>query len=200
MNWRTVVGGAVAAAGLLVPRAADATTLRHMNLGDMAQRSDRIFRGTVLGAKTGTVSVGGGALPTVTYRVRVDEPFKGAYPEAKGDVRYVEIRMVAAKDTVSGAVRHVSLFRDVPTLQIGQEYVLFTTRPSAVGLSTTVGLGQGAFGIYGAGKDEQVVNRFGNAGLGRDLPGLNLPSQGPVPYAQLARAIRTVLGQEGGVR
>jgi hypothetical protein len=198
MNWRTVVG-AVAAAGLLVPRPADATTLRHMNLGDMAQRADRIFRGTVLGAKTGTVSAGGGALPTVVYRVRVDEEFKGSFPDAKGETRFVEIRMVAArKDTGTGTSRHMSIFRDVPALQVGRDYVLFTTRPSTVGLSTTVGLGQGAFDIYGAGKDEQAVNAFGNAGIGRDLPGLNLPSQGPVSYAQLARAIRTVLGQEGG--
>ena len=45
--------------------------------------------------------------------------------------------------------------------------MLFTTRPSWIGLCTTVGLGQGAFDIYGAGKGEEAVNAFGNRGPGR---------------------------------
>ena len=50
---------------------------------------------------------------------------------------------------------------------MGREYLLFTTRPSQVGLSTTIGLGQGAFLIDDAGKEELTANAFGNMGLAR---------------------------------
>jgi hypothetical protein len=126
--------------------------------------------------------------------------FKGEYAVVKDDAALVEIQMVGSKDdrTANGE-RHFSIFRDVPRLAMGGDYVLFTTRPSSAGLSTTVGLGQGAFTITGAGKDEAAVNSFGNAGLRRGLEASSaasrLPSGGPVPYPQLAAAIRAVLSE-----
>lgn len=186
---------ALAAVGLLLAPAASATTLVHMNLKDLATRADRIFRGTVVGVDTGTVRAGGGDLPTIVYRLRVDEAFKGQYAEHKGH-SVAEVRMVGAKGPVeAGSVRRLSALRDVPQLQMGREYVLFTTRPSSVGLSTTVGLGQGAFTILGAGKDAEAVNAFNNLGLARGLDASILPGRGPVPYARLAQAIRAVLNQ-----
>jgi len=199
MRYRKILIGLTAAAALAAPPA-QATTLIQMNLKDLASRADRIFRGTVVGVNTGTVRAGGSDLPTITYRLKVEERFKGEYAVVKDDAALVEIQMVGAKDdrTVDGE-RHFSLFRDVPRLAMGGEYVLFTTRPSSVGLSTTVGLGQGAFTITGAGKDEAAVNSFGNAGLRRGLEASSaasrLPSGGPVPYPQLAAAIRAVLSE-----
>jgi hypothetical protein len=137
---------------------------------------------------------------TLLIGLRVAETFKGEFAVVKDDTALVEIQMVGSKDdrTVNGE-RHFSVFRDVPRLAMGGEYVLFTTRPSAVGLSTTVGLGQGAFSITGAGKDEAAVNSFRNAGLGRGLAPTSaasrLPSGGPVSYPQLAAAIRAVLSE-----
>src|SRR5262245_19889502 len=95
-----------------------------------------------------------------------------------------------------GTLKHFSILRDVPQLAMGQDYVLFTTRPSAVGLSTTVGLGQGAFTIQSGTKEEMTANAFGNAGLdrGRAAAAPSLPRSGAVPYAELARAIREVTG------
>jgi hypothetical protein len=175
---------------------AGATTLTQMNLADLAGRADKVFRGTVLTVKADTVEAGGGRLPVVVYRLRVDEAFKGDFGDGsqKG---VVEIRMVGdAKDAKPASVRRFSLWRDVPRLERGQDYVLFTTPPSRIGLSTTVGLGQGAFRILGAAKEEQAVNAFGNAGLGRGMPKVPFRTPGgPVPYAELARAIRAVLGQ-----
>jgi hypothetical protein len=78
------------------------------------------------------------------------------------------------------------------------EYVLFTTRPSSVGLSTTVGLGQGAFRIVDTGKNEEAVNAFNNVGLRRGLARSavpSLPESGPISYPQLAAAIRNVLSE-----
>ena len=180
---------------LLAPQAR-ATTLIQMNLADLAGRADKIFRGTVVSAKTGTVEAGGGQLPIVIYRVRVDERFKGDFGEGK-EAEVVEIRMVGGKDDPQqGNIRHFSLWRDVPRLERGREYVLFTTRPSAIGLSTTVGLGQGAFTITGSGKDEEAVNAFNNAGLDRRLrAGVSLRAGRPVPYGELATAIRAVVGE-----
>src|SRR5262245_9479528 len=186
----------IAAALFLLAPHARATTLIQMNLADLAGRADKIFRGTVVSAKPGTVQAGGGQLPIVIYRLRVDEQFKGDFGEGK-QARIVEIRMVGGKEPpAQGDLRHFSPFRDVPQLEAGREYVLFTTRPSAVGLSTTVGLGQGAFTITGSGKSEEAVNAFGNVGLDRDLKaGVSLRAGRPVPYGELASAIRAVVGE-----
>jgi hypothetical protein len=181
---------------LLSVSGAGATTLKQMNLEDLAGRADKIFRGTVLSAKPATVKAGGGELPIVVYRVRVDEEFKGAFGEGT-EKGIVEIRMVGGiKEPERAGARHFSLWRDVPRLEKGREYVLFTTRPSRIGLSTTVGLGQGAFSILGAGKKEEAVNAAGNLGLSRGMARSTLRSgPGPVPYAELARAIHAVLGE-----
>lgn len=199
MRHRKLLIGLVAAAALAAPPA-QATTLIQMNLKDLATRADRIFRGTVVGVNTGTVRAGGSDLPTITYRLRVAERFKGEYAIVKDDTALVEIQMVGSKtDRSANGERHLSVFRDVPRLAMGGEYVLFTTHPSAVGLSTTVGLGQGAFSITGAGKEEAAVNSFGNAGLRRGLASSSaasrIPAGGPVPYPQLAAAIRAVLSE-----
>ena len=54
-------------------------------------------------------------------------------------------------------------------LTVGQTYLVFTTQPSGVGLSTTVGLGQGCFRLYGKGDSQMAVNEVNNAGLFRDM-------------------------------
>jgi hypothetical protein len=199
---------ALSGAALLAPEAQATTTLQ-MNLDQLSARAARIFRGTVLSAKTGTVEVGGGQLPTVTYRVRVDEAFKGTFDELKAGTNVVEIRMVAASKgatTASGA-RRFSVFHDMPQLSAGREYVLFVTGQSGVGLSTTVGLAQGLFGIQHQGKDESVVNGVGNVGLFRGMapsrsaaaPAL-VPSAGrsAMRYSDFAQAIRASVASGSG--
>ena len=65
-------------AALLAVSQLSAATLLPMNLGDLCHRADRIFQGTILHIKTGTVTAGGGEIPTVHYTVEVGEPFKGS--------------------------------------------------------------------------------------------------------------------------
>ena len=187
----------LAVAVLALASSVQATMLMQFNLKELATRADRVFRGRVVAVETGTVHAGGGDLPAITYRLRVEESFKGEYAVKKGDETYVEIRMVGAKSdttTAEGQV-HFSAFREVPRLEMGGEYLLFTTRPSSVGLSTTVGLGQGAFRIVDSGKSEQAVNAFNNVGLMRGLARTSLPDIGPISYPQLANAIRNLLSE-----
>lgn len=140
------------------------------------------------------IQAGGGELPTVTYRIAVDEMFKGKATTVKGDEAVVEIRMVGSlevdKVDENGNI-HFSPFSAVPQLSLGSDYVLFTTPESSIGLSMTVGLGQGAFSVYavdGADDEFMAVNEFNNAGLG-------LNGDGPVEYDKLGAQIRALLGQ-----
>jgi hypothetical protein len=158
--------------------AAQAAMVQRFDLEQLSALADRIFRGTVVDMSKGTVAAGGGELPTITYVLEVHEPLKGAFPASAGD----------------GATR-VSITSldlpivDLPRLSLGQDYLLLTTAPSAVGLSTMVGLGQGTFRVYGEPGAELAVNALDNAGLAAGL-------RGPAPYAALAERIRAMVSRE----
>lgn len=163
-----------------------ATMVKKMDLGELCGRAHMIFRGTVVSVTHGTVALGGGELPTVTYRMQVDETFKGDYADVKDGVAYVEVRMVAPpKNVPNGNVVHFSKLPDLPDLREGQEYLLMTSAPGTTGLSTTIGLGQGCFDIVYHDKVEMAVNELGNQGL----------YDGPVTYTQLADDIRAILAE-----
>ncbi len=187
------MGAALAVCGSL-----SAATVQQMNLQQMVGRADRIFRGTVLDVREGTVHAGGVDLPTVTYRLRVDDPLKGTFTQVKG-LQIAEIKMLGkAKASDSAPLRALSALPELPKLTVGQEYLLLTTRPSSVGLSTTVGLGQGAFGLIGKPGQELALNGNQNRGLflGMSGPtGLAAQQPGPLPYPTLAGMIRNLVGQ-----
>lgn len=193
----------VVAAALAVCSPLAATQVMQLNLEQMVDRADRIFRGTVLDAREGKMSVGGGELPVVTYRIRVDEAIKGTFEEVKG-VQIAEVRMLGTlkKTAGSGAVRPMSAVPDLPRLAVGQDYLLLTTPRSSIGLSTTVGLGQGLFRVDGKPGQETAVNLNQNLGLFRGMgggPGVTtgLPTapEGPLPYRNLATLIRDIAGE-----
>jgi hypothetical protein len=171
--------------------AAEASDVIHMTLRDLVARGDRIVRGTVLAADEGTQAAGGGNLPIVTYRIRVEEALKGAVSE--GDV--IEVRLLGSmKQAPAGQARRVTILRDLPRFTIGRDYLFVLTRPSKIGLSTTVGLKQGLFELRGRPGQESAVNDANNLGLFNGLQGA--PSApGPVPYASLVKQIRTLLGR-----
>lgn len=194
MRWKKTRRALLSALGLLVAGQVHAAMMLQLDLQDLTSRADKIFRGTVIGIKEGTIEAGGGELPAVTYRIAVNEMFKGTPTEVKGNEAVVEIRMVGSleidKADENGNI-HFSPFREVPRLSMGSDYVLFTTPASSIGLSVTVGLGQGAFSVYAVdGTDDEfmAVNAFNNAGLG-------LNGDGPVEYNKLGAQIRALLGQ-----
>jgi hypothetical protein len=148
-------------------------------------------------------------LPIVVYRVRVSESVKGSAPE--GGV--IELRLLSTPKGVDARRRAVSLFRDLPQLRVGQQYLLALTRPSAIGLSTTVGLGQGLFELRGGAGREEAVNQLNNLGLldetlaiaaapaAAAAPGARTAApvaddrSGPLPYATLVGEIRARLAR-----
>ena len=204
MRRSRVVWAAVAAVlSLLATAVPQASTVMQMNLGEMVQRADRIYRGTVVSASATTVAVGGGQLPVSVYQLRVEESFRGEFPEVKG-MRIAEIRTLGKLNPArQGSLRSAVILPRMPDLQIGRSYLVLITRPSAIGLSTTVGLGQGVFRISQVGKDEVAVNEANNSGLFRDMPapaarGLARASATPaaggaVSYADLAGRIRCLV-------
>jgi len=181
---------------------AGAAMILKMNLAQLTDRADAIFRGEVLSAEPGKIAIGGGTLPTVTYRLRVDEAFKGNF-EAKENVSpEVEITMLGTlKSTAHSGnqVRLSSALPEVPKLRVGESYVLFTTAPGASGLRSPVGMGQGSFRIYtGANKGELAVNELNNLGLFDGVGPAQRSAQaseGPVTYSRLAVAILSELGK-----
>ena len=182
-----------------------ASTVMQLNLGEMVQRADRIYRGEVLSVRAATVDAGGGQLPITVYRLRVDEAFRGEFTEVKG-IRIAELRTFGKlAPKTSGALRSAVVLPQMPALEEGRTYLLLTTRTSAIGLSTTVGLGQGAFRITQVGKEEQAVNEANNTGLFRDMAGPPVrgiaraavpeAAGGPVAYAELASRIRGLMAR-----
>jgi hypothetical protein len=186
---------------MVASTAAVAATVEHLGLDQMANRADKIFRGTVLDARPGTVETGGGQLPVVTYTFRVEEAFKGAFDEVKGET-IAHIRMLGKVPPVQvdGVTRHSPL-PDVPQLKTGSDYLIFSTLPGSAGLSVTLGLGQGSFQILLKGDELQAVNEFNNLGLFKNArtesaaAGGRLPVKGPVSYSVLADQIRAELGR-----
>lgn len=73
-----------------------ATTLVQMNLTQLTDRADKVFRGRVLSIDSGSIAAGGGQIPTVTYKIVVEDSLKGDFAEVK-DQKVAEIRMWGAR-------------------------------------------------------------------------------------------------------
>jgi hypothetical protein len=178
-----------------------AINVKHMTLPELVASADRIVRGTVIAEDDTTVSAGGGQLPATLYQIRIAETLKGS--TAGGEV--IEVRLLAQpKTTSAGSARRGTLLQDLPDFNVGQEYLFMLTRPSAVGLSTTVGLRQGLFELRGRGTEQSAVNGANNVGLlGQPAPSPQARSAaparpgsgGPIPYATLANEIRALVGR-----
>jgi len=184
--------GLIAASLTATPRA-DATTVKHFDLPRMTASAARVFRGTVTDVRAGTVKVGGGQLSTTIYRIRVSETFKGEFATFK-DITYADVEMIGGVKAASesNGVRHFSAFRDMPRLVSGQEYLVFLTAESSIALSSPVGLAQGLFEIDTSIPSEPTTNRMNNAGLVADV------AKGPLPYAELAERVRTIVAAQEG--
>ena len=156
-------------------------SLQRFTLGEMVDRAGRIFRGTVVDFQPGTVEAGGGSLPTVTYKFRVTQIFKGEVEE-KGRVKYAEVTMLGSikADPKDGAVKKFNTLPSPTRLEVGSDYLMILTPESKGGLTAPVGLGQGSFEIFQKDKTEFAKNEFNNMGL----------FKGPIEYSALAAEIQ----------
>lgn len=182
-------------ASLATTPCADATTVKHFDLGRMTASAARVFRGTVTDVRPGTVSVGGGQLATTIYRIRVTETFKGEFATVK-EITYADVEMIGSvkAEAERNGVRHFSAFRDMPRLERGRDYLLFLTAESSIALSSPVGLAQGLFDIDTSIPSQPTANRMNNAGLVADV------AKGPLPYADLAARVRTIVTTQEGAK
>ncbi|KAA9132724.1 hypothetical protein F3N42_05790 [Marinihelvus fidelis] len=161
---------------------ASAAMVQKFDLGGLVGNADKVFRGTVLSKEPGVVSAGGGELATVVYTLRVDDAIKGDFGQGKA-ASLVTLQMVGdlKSEPGNGQFERLASFNINPDLDVGGDYVLFTTAPSSVGLSTTVGLNQGLFRVFANAQGrEMTANGLDNSGL----------FQGAVEYAELVSAIK----------
>ena len=186
---RRTLFATLASALLLCAQPVFAAIAVQMNLHQMVSGADRVFTGTVIGMSERRVQIGGGELPAVTYRIRVDDSFKGRFEESKG-VRFTDVTML-------GSIKHVKSGRhpiaDFPILQEGTEYLLMIAPPGSAGLTATMGLGQGVFVITRGADGKAAMNQANNAGL---FAGMSVGMQdgAAAPYSELASTIRSIVG------
>lgn len=180
--------------------AAVQTLVLHQNLAEMVAEADRIYRGTVTSIEAGDVDINGTLVPATTYRIRITDHFKGAVDQEKDDLRIAELRVVGTMKKflrTEGDFAQLPVLPELPRLEVGEEYLLFTNSPNAYGLSNTIGLGQGYFSITFAGSAEVCANQLDNLGLFNNM-GTGMPSKGAVAYAELASIIRAEIAGAGG--
>ena len=160
-----------------------------MNLEQLVSGADRVFTGRVVGMSESRVQTGGGELPAVTYRLQVDDTFKGQFEEIKG-VKFAEVTML-------GSIKHVKSGRhpiaDFPLLREGNEYLLMIAPAGPSGLTATMGLGQGCFVVSRGPDGKAALNGANNVGL---FAGMNVRLQDgtAAPYDELASTIRGIVG------
>jgi len=180
----------VLVAALLLAPQLWATTVLEMNLAVLTERADKVFRGTVLDVSEISVQAGGGTLSAIKYTLRVDESFKGNYTTFKGQ-RTVEVKMLGSLKQYHSGRAPIPGF---PVLRIGGDYLLMVAPEGPVGLTTTMGLGQGAFSVYSDPNTREVMalNGFNNASLFKGMGG-GLPASGPVAYDTIVGHIQSEL-------
>lgn len=153
--------------------------VKQMDLVEVCSRAAMVFRGTVVDVAEGKVAAGGGELPTVTYRIRVTDVFKGDFTTKDGE-RYAEITMLGRlKSAPRDGLQHFSALPTLPNYEVGSDHVLMVTAPSAIGLSAPVGLAQGSYAISTLNKTEMAGNALGKL----------------LTYSDLADQIRAAVGR-----
>jgi hypothetical protein len=131
--------------GLIVPVAA--TTLEQLTLDDMAKQSTSIVRARVTGSRIAHFGTGPGADIYTYFGLQVLETWKPSGHPAT-EVAIPGGAVDGIRQSVNGA----------PTLQPGQEYVLFLWT-SRAGLTQVIGLSQGVFRVSAGASSEILAQR-----------------------------------------
>lgn len=134
-----------------------ATKVKSVNLEQMVQEADRIFIGTCVAVEDDTAP--GTEIPITTYTFSVSERIKGVM----GDT--LTVRQFGVREPrIQGDQALVQRLPGMPVYRVGQEAVLFLHPDSSLGLTSPVGLFQGAFTIEE--RDGRKVLQNGNQNWG----------------------------------
>ena len=182
---------------LLVASTAPATVVLKLNLVRMVTDADRIFTGTVSAVEDVTLSVPGGTtIPATSITFDVSDVVKGSIGQTLNIRQYGRIH----PDPETGAIARIP---GLPIFRMGEEVTLFLRSDSQLGLTSPVGLFQGAFRIVidPATERKVAVNGIQNAGLfagvedraatlsQKKVGTLNL-KKGPVDYIWLMSLVK----------
>ena len=141
---------------------AQATRIQLVNLEQMARKAERIFVGVCSAVEDGTLP--GTDIPVTSYTFSVTEPIKGEVGDTL-TIRQLGVRV----PRVQGDKALIFRVPGMPVYREGQEVVLFLISDSSLGLTSPVGLSQGAFTVEERDGRKVLQNGIQNVGLFRDL-------------------------------
>ncbi len=153
----------VVSVALVITISAYATKLLHRNLSQMANLADRVFVGLCIEAVEVTAPIGNATMPYTRYTFQVAEGIKGSLGQT------VTIKQL-------GRMQGLGSIVGMPAYREGVKYMLFMLPESEIGLSSPVGLLQGAFEVFEdkATGQMHISNSIGNRGLFKDMTSENL--------------------------
>lgn len=122
------------------------------NLEEMAAASETIFYGECESIVERFETLGGGSVPVTVYTFAVTETLRGK-PQASLSIK----ALGHAAKKASGKPGEIlvggkpwskeSALHDMPSYEVGREYVVFLTSPDSWGLQIPVGRSQGSFSV-----------------------------------------------------
>ena len=167
-----------------------ATTVKQMNLLELANRAEKIFTAKILSIQFSTIKGPSGKLiPCTVYRAKVEHVLKGNEHEE------ITFRFLGSSQMkVQGNYGFKLQISGIPIYRLNEEILLFLSKESAIGLSAPIGLYQGSFKVYKSITGKQmVVNGNNNAGLFKGMK-----QEEPDRISQFSAKELNVLNTKGG--
>lgn len=141
---------------------AQATRIQLVNLEQMARKANQIFVGVCLAVEDSILP--GTDIPVTSYTFSVTDRIKGELNDA------LTIRQLGVREPrVQGDKALIFRVPGMPVYREGQEVVLFLISDSSLGLTSPVGLSQGAFTVQERDGRKVLQNGIQNAGLFNSL-------------------------------
>ena len=134
-----------------------ATKLLHRNAAELATLANRIFIGNCISIENKNMTIQGHSMLVTEYTFQVTQGLKGVTGQT---LVFRQFRSTQGAGAVVG----------MPEYQKGKNYMLFLGKDSDYGLTSPIGLGQGAFIVITDNSGTtRAVNFFGNQGLFKNM-------------------------------
>lgn len=184
-----LISGVVCLAAGLVATGVHATMVIPMNFDQLLANADRVFIGTCTAVNEGTTKEG---IPYAEYTFTVSEALRGSVGETVTIRQFGQLTPKRVDDKLLQNFR----VQGMPTYKPGQRMLLLLRSDSQLGLTSPIGLFQGAFSVQlDAEGAEVAVNGSNNVNLFQGMKGLPKAAAdhrlGPVPLSLLVDLVRT---------